>query len=173
MVAVSTQGTTTTLGYAATVSTQGAATTLGFATTGSTYRDDDTGGGGDDDHNEREELEEVATTTVAVFCVILCIMFVMQVFIAIGDLPAQCVEFANLRISRLTREGEGRDTTDQPGIPTSGKHLALFRQRAEKGADKGAGKGVQHKVTEAKFARDKAKKLGRSMTKAFFMKMRP
>ena len=100
-------------------------------------------------------------------------MFVMQVFIAVGDLPAQCVEFANLRISRLAREGEGRDTTDQPGIPTSGKHLALFRQRAEKGADKGAGKGVQHKVTEAKFARDKAKKLGRSMTKAFFMKMRP
>ena len=82
-------------------------------------------------------------------------------------MPAQCVEFANIRISRLAREGEGRDTTDQPGIPTSGKHLALFRQRAEKGADKGAGKGVQHKVTEAKVARDKAKKLARSMTKAF------
>ena len=74
MVAVSTQGTTTTLGYASTVSTQSAATTLGFATTVSTYRDDDTGGGGDDDHNEREELEEVATTTVAVFRVILCLL---------------------------------------------------------------------------------------------------
>ena len=167
MVAVSTQGTTTTLGYAATVSTQSAATTPGFATTVSTYRDDDTGGGGDDDHNEREELEEVATTTVAVCCVILCLLCAMQVFIAVGDLPAQCVEFANLRISRLTREGEGRDTTDQPGIPTSGKHDALFRQRAEKGADKGAGKGVQHKVTEAKVARDKAKKLLRDKKKAF------